>query len=113
MKQTVKLTEEELKNLIREAIENMEPESQPQAQPKFQQGEMVAVINGAADAGFGPEGHPAVIGNSEWSDRDGQWMYFCIHTSLPRRGWFREDQLQSHERQLHEAIQKALKKVLK
>ena len=75
MKQTIRLSEQDLKQIIRESIMEMVPEQQPQ--PKFKQGDMVAVNYNAADKGFGPDGQPAIVGNVEWCEPEKSWMYFC------------------------------------
>jgi hypothetical protein len=107
MKQTIKLSEQELKGIIRESIMEMLPEEQPQ--PKFKQGDMVAVNYNAADNEFGPDGQPAIVGNVEWCEPENEWKYFCIHPRLPRRGWFNEGNLKPLNKNLNETISKVLK----
>ena len=107
MKQTIKLSEQELKGIIRESIMEMLPEEQPQ--PKFKQGDMVAVNYNVADNGFGPDGQPAIVGNVEWCEPENEWKYFCIHPRLPRRGWFKEENLKPLNKNLNETISKVLK----
>lgn len=110
MKQTIQITEKELKNIIKESIMEMIPEEQPE--PKFKQGDMVAVNYGAADKGFGPDGQPAIVASSEWCEPEKSWMYFCIHPRLPRRGWFKEEDIEALNRNLYETIGKVVKKIL-
>lgn len=107
MKQKIQLTEKELKQIIKESILEMDAEEQPQ--PKFKQGDLVAVDYGAADSSFGANGQPAIIANSEWNAPENCWMYFCIHTTLPRREWFKEENLKPLNRNLNETISKVLK----
>ena len=109
MKQTIKLSEQELKGIIRESIMEMVPEEQPQA--KFKEGDMVAVNYNAADKGFGPDGQPAIVGNVEWCEPEKEWKYFCIHPRLPRRGWFSERDLKPLNRNLNEVVDRVLKKL--
>lgn len=109
MKQTIKLSEEELKSIIHESIMEMLPEEQPQ--PKFKQGDMVAVNYNAADKGFGPDGQPAIVGNVEWCEPENEWKYFCIHPRLPRRGWFSEKDLKPLNRNLNEVVDRVMKKL--
>lgn len=110
MKQTIKLSEQDLKQIIRESIMGMVPEQQPQ--PKFKQGDMVAVNYNAADRGFGPDGQPAVVANMEWCEPENCWVYFCIHPRLPRRGWFHEQDLEPLNRNLNEVVEKVIQKLL-
>lgn len=109
MKQTIRLSEQDLKQIIRESIMEMIPEQHPQ--PKFKQGDMVAVNYNAADTGFGPDGQPAVVANIEWCEPENCWVYFCIHPRLPRRGWFHEQDLEPLNRNLNEVVEKVVKKV--
>lgn len=109
MKQTIRLSEQEVKQIIRESIMEMIPEQQPQ--PKFKQGDMVDVNYNAADKGFGPDGQPAIVGNVEWCEPEKSWMYFCIHPRLPRREWFKEEDLEPLNRNLNEVVDKVIKKL--